>query len=286
MTRALLGEEVFNNASHRTNWVTDWKDIQPRFGFAYQITPKTVLRGGYGIYFGQNRSGANGLLSYGSQGYNQWTQMIASYQNDGATPYLRMNNPFPNGLVQPAKPGTLGPLNDVGYFASGPIRTSSADRTPYEQSWSLGIQQDVGWGTRLDLQYVGKKGTHLYFSGATQLDVLGPQVEKYSQSQMAALNTIYTNPPYCNDPPTNPNPCNPFYGIVTDPTAHWRTQCTRIATGASQSAVHERDNRRAAIGQLHLPRPAACGREALFQWLATFGELHVVEVDRRFLGVR
>ena len=201
VTRALLGGEIFNNASNRTNWTTDWKDIQPRFGFAYQIEPKTVIRGGYGIYFGQNRSGANGLLSYGSQGYNQYTNLITTYDNDGATPYLRMNNPFPNGLIQP--PGNkLGLLNDVGYFASGPIRSGSADRTPYEQSWSFGIERDLGWGSRLDVQYVGKKGTHLYFSGATQLDVVGPQVENYSQTQMSSLVSPVTNP---------------FYKVITDP---------------------------------------------------------------------
>jgi len=201
VTRALVGGELFNNAAERTNWVTDWKDIQPRFGFAYQAAPKTVVRGGYGIYFGQNRSGANGLLSYGSQGYNQYTNLITTYNNDGATPYLRLSNPFPNGLIQP--PGSsLGLLNDVGYFASGPSRNSQADRTPYEQSWSFGIERDLGWGTLLDVQYIGKKGTHLYFSGATQTDVLGPQVENYNQAQMSSLVSQVSNP---------------FYGIITDP---------------------------------------------------------------------
>jgi hypothetical protein len=201
VTRPLLGGEIFNNANQRTNWVTDWKDIQPRFGFAYQALPRTVIRGGYGIYYGQNRSGANGLLSYGSQGYNQYTNLITTYGNDGATPYLRLSNPFPNGLIQP--PGSsLGLLNDVGYFAQGPIRSGSADRTPYEQSWSFGIERDLGWGTILDVQYIGKKGTHLYFSGATQLDVLGPQVENYNETQMNSLVSQVNNP---------------FYGIITDP---------------------------------------------------------------------
>ena len=66
-------EKCSTNARVRSDWDTDWKDFQPRFGFAYQLGSKTVLRGGYGIYFSQPRSGANGLLSYGSQGFNQST---------------------------------------------------------------------------------------------------------------------------------------------------------------------------------------------------------------------
>jgi hypothetical protein len=64
-----------------------------------------------------------------------------------------------------------------------------------------------------DVEYLGKKGTHLPFSGMNQPDVLGPQVESYGPNspQMNALNTLYTNPPGCA--PT----CNPFYGIITDP---------------------------------------------------------------------
>ena len=51
VTRALLGGEVFNSPSLRTNWVTDWTNIQPRFGFSYLFDSKTVIRGGYGIYY-------------------------------------------------------------------------------------------------------------------------------------------------------------------------------------------------------------------------------------------
>jgi len=101
-------------------------------------------------------------------------------------------------------------------WAISPAADPHQQRRPhsYEQSWSFGIQQDVGWGTRLDLQYVGKKGTHLYFSGATQLDVLGPQVENYSQSQINSLVSQVQNP---------------FVGIITDRTAPCHSRmCTDI----------------------------------------------------------
>jgi hypothetical protein len=57
MNIALQGGEVFASSKQRTNYVTDWHDFQPRFGFAYQFAPKMVVRGGYGIYYGQSRSG-------------------------------------------------------------------------------------------------------------------------------------------------------------------------------------------------------------------------------------
>ena len=60
VTRALLGVEVFATSKDRANFGTDWKDIQPRFGFAYQLPHSTVLRGGYGIFYSTPRSGAAG----------------------------------------------------------------------------------------------------------------------------------------------------------------------------------------------------------------------------------
>ncbi len=191
--RPLLGGEVFANSNERTNYVTDWKDIQPRFGFAYQFAQKMVVRGGYGIYYGQSRSGASGVVPYGGQGFDEYTNVISTYHNDGATPYLHLSNPFPNGLNQPAG-SSLGLLNDVGYGANGPLRTAAANRTPYEQSWTFGIERQMPWSVVLDAEYIGKKGTHLPFSGANTLDILGPQVEKYSASQINTLNSYVTNP--------------------------------------------------------------------------------------------
>ena len=189
----LHGGEMFNSPSIRSDWLTDWKDWQPRFGFAYQLDKKTVVRGGYGIYFDQSRGGANGLNSYGSQGFNQYTSAVTSYQNDGATPYLHLNNPFPNGLIQP--PGSsLGLLNDVGYGAIGPLRTAAAAQTPYEQSWSFGFEREVARDLLVGVTYIGKKGTHLYFAGTNNLDVLGPWVEKLTPTQIGNLGNYVNNP--------------------------------------------------------------------------------------------
>jgi hypothetical protein len=201
VTRPLLGGEVFNSASQRTNWVTDWKDFQPRIGFSYLLNTKTVVRGGYGIYYDQTRSGANGLLSYGSQGFNQYSNLVTTYQNDGATPYLHLSDPFPNGLTLPTG-SSLGLLNDVGYGAIGPVRTGFYARTPYEQSWSLGFERQLTSNMVFTANYIGKKGTRLYYQGLNTLDILGPQVESYTPAQMNNLVSYVANP---------------FASILTDP---------------------------------------------------------------------
>ncbi len=193
VTRTLYGGERFTNANNRTNWDTDYHNIAPRFGFSYQLDSKSVVRGGYGIYFGQSRSGANGVGSYGTQGYNVGTSVITTYNNDGATPYLHLSNPFPNGFVQP-EGSSLGLLNDVGFNAIGPIRSGYAIKTPYEQSWSFGFERELPGNIVLDVEYIGKKGTHLYFSGANNPQILGPQIEQYSQNQLNALLNYVTNP--------------------------------------------------------------------------------------------
>lgn len=246
VTRPLLGGEVFNSATQRTNWVTDWKDIQPRFGFSYLLGTKTVIRGGYGIYYDQTRSGANGLLSYGSQGFNQYTNPVTTYQNDGATPYLHLSNPFPSGLILPTG-SSLGLLNDVGYGAIGPIRNGFYARTPYEQSWSFGFERQLTSNMVVSVNYIGKKGTRLYYQGLNTLNILGPQVENYTPDQMNNLvsyvpnpfASILTDPYYANSSLTSPTvqgfqlelPYPQFTGVTTDepPVAYSIYQGVQVA---------------------------------------------------------
>lgn len=194
-----VGGEVFASSKERHIVNTDWRDVQPRFGFAYLLTPKMVWRGGYGIYYSQSRNGANGVVPYGAQGFNQYTGMIATHNNDGATAYLHLSNPYPSGLIQPAG-NSLGLLNDVGQGATGPLRNMVA--TPYEQSWSFGFEQQLPSNMQFSLTYIGKKGVHLYFSGANWINHLGPQVESLSSDQVSNLFNYVDNP---------------YYGTITDP---------------------------------------------------------------------
>ena len=197
--RTLYGGEVFANSHERRIVNGDWKDIQPRFGFAYQLDSLTVVRGGYGIYYSQPRSGATGVQPYVSGGFKQGTSAILTYKNDGATPYIHLSNPFPSGLLLP--PGaTRGLSSDLGYSAAGPLR--NVTNTPYEQSWSFGFERQIPAKILVSTIYAGKKGTHLYFSGANWINHLGPEAENYTTAQKDALSNYVDNP---------------FQGKVTDP---------------------------------------------------------------------
>ena len=156
----------------RTNWVTDWKDIQPRFGFSFHLTRKPCPR----------------RLRHLLQPDALWRQRpvelrlprLQPVQQPGSHLSERWrdalsapDNPFPNGLQLPTG-NSLGLPNDVGYGAIGPIRDSFYARTPSEQSWSLGVQRQLARNMVFTVDYVGKKGTHLYYQGLNTLDILGP----------------------------------------------------------------------------------------------------------------
>ena len=209
---ALKGGEVFASSKERTNYVTDWHDFQPRFGFAYQFAPKMVVRGGYGIYYGQSRSGVTGVVPYGSAGFNQYTNVITVNPADHATPFVNLSNPFPNGLIQPAG-NTLGLLNDVGFGANGPLRTPSANQTPYEQSWSFGIERELPSHILINAEYIGKKGTHLPFDNSVERDHLGPWVENLPIGDPNAANPCQAMTIAC----LNTLVTNPFAGHITNP---------------------------------------------------------------------
>ena len=78
-------------------------------GFVYSANPKTVLRGGYGIYQAPWNYQAIGSANYGNVGYSQNT-----FINQGVTtPTTSLTNPFPAGVTQP-RGNSLGALEGVG----------------------------------------------------------------------------------------------------------------------------------------------------------------------------
>ena len=66
------------NGQPRTLWKTDQNLFMPRFGFAYSLTPKTVIRGGYGIFFD-----ALGVTNVhvNQTGFSLSTDLVASTDN-------------------------------------------------------------------------------------------------------------------------------------------------------------------------------------------------------------
>jgi hypothetical protein len=115
-------------------------------------------------------------------------------------------------LIQPTG-NSLGLLNDVGFGGNGPLRTPGANQTPYEQSWSLGIEREFRSNIVFSAHYIGKKGTHLPFTGSHRRNYLGPWVESLPTEAPDPDNPCQTLTVPC----LNSFVDNPFFGVITDP---------------------------------------------------------------------
>ena len=183
----LQGGLVYASPSQRHVTETNHKGFGPRIGLAWQIDSHTVLRAGYGIFFNPNQYGAAGAAtSVGQIGYDVLTNWITTYNSDGATPWGRLSDPFPGGLIQP-QGNTQGLLSNIGDSINGTIR--SWNILPYTQTWSFGLQRQLPGNVVVEASYVGTKGTHLYFHGGEYLNHIGPWVEQATPSEIDNLQT-------------------------------------------------------------------------------------------------
>lgn len=132
----------------RSAFNTDWNNIQPRLGAAFQLTPTTVLRGGFGIsYIPQ--------VSFGdSYGFSQSTPYVATL-NSNETPAGAVSNPFPSGLLAP-----VGSSQGLGtLLGQAPSFADPSGRIGYVYSFSFGIQKQLSNTVRIEASYVGSR-TH------------------------------------------------------------------------------------------------------------------------------
>jgi hypothetical protein len=190
-----LGEGPGRDDSRSSFADTYYRNFGPRFGFAYQITGKTVLRGGYGVYFGPGNA-TMGLRS--SQrfifGFNAAPTFTT--QNVGVTPAFYWDAGLPaNWARPPFIDPTVQNGSDVRMIGRGD------GRPPYFQNFQFSIQQEITPRLVVEAAYVGVKGTRLgtgLFSNINQVDPaylsLGPLLTQNINSPGAAAAGI--TPPY------------------------------------------------------------------------------------------
>lgn len=111
-----------------------YRYFQPRVGFAYQVHPDTVLRGGYGRFVQADFH----TDATSQSGYSATTPYIAT-TNNYETINGTWDNPFPNGLVKPAG-NSLGELTNVG---STTAYTDPNLGRVYTDTASLEIEQQI-----------------------------------------------------------------------------------------------------------------------------------------------
>src|SRR5688572_23524113 len=124
--RALGGLTWANQGgTGRSPFRAEKNNFMPRFGFAWQISPRAVVRGGYGIFY--DTIGVNSTRAI-QTGFSQTTPIQASL-NEGLTFIASTANPFPTGLLAPR-----GPAGGLTTNLGQAIEFYSPERThPYSQ---------------------------------------------------------------------------------------------------------------------------------------------------------
>jgi hypothetical protein len=126
-------------------WHTKFGNFGPRVGAAYQITPKTVVRGGFGLFYD---------LGYGDAGL---TALGFPYSR---TDFVFASPPAPVDLTNPAlQPPPFSTAIDANSFSLSAVDPNL--RLPYTLEWNAAIQREVGANQTLTASYVGSDGSHL-----------------------------------------------------------------------------------------------------------------------------
>ena len=141
----------------RTNSKFDANNFAPRLGFAYQVAPKTVLRGGGGLFYSSITGIGSGPGSFGISGFQTTTSMLTSIGNAGLIPLNPLSNPYPNGLLQ-ATGSSQGAATLLGQAISF---TDRGNVTPYSVQWNFSVQRELPGAVLAEAGYLGSHGMKL-----------------------------------------------------------------------------------------------------------------------------
>jgi Carboxypeptidase regulatory-like domain/TonB dependent receptor len=161
-------EYPFSNV-RATYFDPQYNGFQPRFGLAYELTPKTVIRGGYAMFDDHS----NNLIQETQDLRIPWPWAVDPNiidQNRGVpttywSPPPSASSYFPN----PQMPG-------FAYIFTG---ADNRNKIPVALQWNLGIERQVTPSTTMEVDYVGSKDYHLqldYTDNSVLPSKMGPGI--------------------------------------------------------------------------------------------------------------
>src|SRR6266568_4641535 len=125
------------------------KPFAPRVGFAYRLGDKTVLRGGYGIFFD----------SFETREIDDSGDIYPFVVRANDTPTANSSLPKVTDQMFPPVPlHQVTPAADGSQFFA--VIISERPHNPYVQQWSFSVQRELARNTTFEANYVGNKGTH------------------------------------------------------------------------------------------------------------------------------
>ncbi|WP_035355496.1 TonB-dependent receptor domain-containing protein [Edaphobacter aggregans] len=139
----------------------DFSAVSGRVGFAYQATPSTVLRAGYGLFYSDNE------LTIVGTGF--LPQASFTTTNNGVTPAFVLQSGYPqNGSLQP----TLSPGLINGQ--AGTYYQPNVAALPRLQEWTAGVQQSLGKKWLFEMDYIGNHGSRLVDPQMANINQVNP----------------------------------------------------------------------------------------------------------------
>src|SRR5882724_2936588 len=170
LNTGLVSVAGYGDINLQGNMKNSFHNFAPRLGIAYQLTPKTVVRLGYGRSFDIGVFG-----SVFGHSVTQNLPVLASQQmnapSDTGTVFnLSTGPPPPNFMTVPASGKFL--LPDQVSVSVLPRRM----RLPTLDAWNLTLQHQITPTLSLEAGYVANKGTHVFAGNNPRYDVNQPSI--------------------------------------------------------------------------------------------------------------
>ena len=238
----VMGDVFLLPAGIRSSVPLSAKGFAPRIGVAYSLTSKTLVRGGYGIFWVPND------VSFALNPINDMVNTPGTTYTgtvDGTHPYNSISLPFPNGISPP--PGrTLGTSGTQQFMTQVVQSITEVNRfhhpEGYVQQWNLNVERQLPAGFFVVRRLRGIKGNS---SGAI-FSANRPDFRCAAVASRAAVRRwrnggshlieVCAQSVFCERTGASPR----------------RSHYNRRATPSTLSAIHQRRTRGARIVRQHL----------------------------------